>query len=227
VSELVKSSLIDEYHVDDNDISVIRFPVDTTYWSRRCDDRKDALRILFVGADLYRKGGDLVLAAARRREFAGCEFHIVTRSEVMDAPANVFVHHDVTPGSEQLRELFSSASIFVLPTLADLSPIVLAEAMAMELPVVTTEVGAISEQVEDGQNGYVVSPGDADAFRERLRALTDSSDLRESMGRRGRSKVEAEHSLATNVERYLDVLEEAARSTHENASSRSTTGPTV
>ena len=67
------------------------------------------------------------------------------------------------PRSDALLELYASSSIFVLPTMADYSPIAVCEAMAMELPVVTTAVGAVGEMVEDGVNGFVVPAGDANA----------------------------------------------------------------
>ena len=209
VSELVKRSLMEDYRVPAESISVIPFPVDTEFWKLQADSpsRADALRVVFVGGHWQRKGGDQVLAAARRPEFADCEFHVVTMNDVPDPPSNVFVHRDVPPESERLRALYASASVFVLPTWADVSGIAITEAMAMELPIVTTDVGGIPELVLDTHNGYVVRPGDVDAFVERLRALIQDSELRTVMGRRGRSKVEAGYSLASNVPRYVDVLE--------------------
>lgn len=209
VSEMVRRSLTEDYAVDDDLISIIPFSVDTNYWSLESDSpsRTDALRVLFVGGEFQRKGGDLVIEAARRPEFADCEFHIVTKNEIPDAPANVFVHRDVAPNSDRLRNLLASSSIFVLPTLADVSSIASLEAMAMELPVVTTDVGGIPEIVRNDETGYIVPPGDSHAFVERLRALTDSPAIRSRMGRSGRSKVEADHSLVSNVQRFLDLLE--------------------
>ncbi|MGI9052514.1 MAG: glycosyltransferase family 4 protein [Ilumatobacteraceae bacterium] len=211
VSELVRDSLVDDYGVDTSLVTVIPYPVDTEWWTRRVGDeaRAGRLRVLFVGADWARKGGDVLLAAARHPALRTCEFHVVTRHPVPDAPPNVVVHLDVTPGSSRLFELFESASVFALPTLADLSPIVLTEAMAMELPVVTTDVGAISELVADGEDGFVVAIGDAGSFAERLRELVESPELRARMGRRARATVVEERSLATAVVRYLDVIRSA------------------
>lgn len=212
VSRMVERSLVEHYDVDPASVSVIPFPVDTGFWSRQPDapPRDDALRITFVGGEFHRKGGDLVLEAARRPEFAECEFHFVTQSDVPDVPANCFVHHDVASNSDELKDLLARSSIFVLPTLADVSSIASLEAMAMGLPVVTTDVGGIPEIVVDGETGFVISPGDSTALVERLRALVDSDDLRARLGAAGYAKVHAEHDLARSVERYLDILERAA-----------------
>jgi glycosyltransferase involved in cell wall biosynthesis len=209
VSQLVRHSLVEDYRVEASKISVIPFSIDTHFFSRQPDSpsRTDVLRVLFVGGEFQRKGGELLLDAARLPEFANCEFHVVTKGDVRDAPANVFVHRDVPPNSDRLRDLLASASIFALPTLADLSPVALLEAMAMELPVLTTDVGGIPEIVLDDRTGYVIPPADSRAFVERLRALVDSPATRLRMGVAGRSKAEADHSIQSNVLRYLDILE--------------------
>ncbi len=209
VSEMVRRSLVEDYGVESASISVIPLTIDTDFFSRGTDSpsRSDSLRVLFVGGEFQRKGGELLLEAARLPEFADCEFHIVTKSEIPDPPVNVFVHRDVPPNSERLRDLLASASIFALPTLADLSSIASIEAMAMELPVLTTDMGGIPEIVRDGQDGYIVPPGDLEAFVDRLRALTTSQELRLRMGLAGRAKVESDHSLHSNIPRYLDILQ--------------------
>jgi glycosyltransferase involved in cell wall biosynthesis len=209
VSELVKRSLVDDYSASEDAVTVIPFSIDTEYWTRQPDQptRDDASRIAFVGGEFRRKGGDMVLDAARRPEFSHCEFHIVTKEDIPDVPANVVVHRNVAPNTNQLRDLLAASSIFVLPTLADVSSIASLEAMAMEIPVITTPVGGIPEIVADGTTGYLVQPGDSVAFEDRLSQLVGSRALREQMGAAGRAKVEADHSVIRNVPRFIDLLE--------------------
>jgi glycosyltransferase involved in cell wall biosynthesis len=152
----------------------------------------------------------MVLDAARRPEFSQCEFHIVTKEQIPDVPANVVVHRDVAPNTNQLRDLLAASSIFVLPTLADVSSIASLEAMAMEIPVITTPVGGIPEIVADGTTGYLVQPGDSVAFEDRLRQLVGSRTLREQMGEAGRAKVDADHNLIRNVPRFIDLLDRSS-----------------
>ncbi len=207
VSDLVRRSLVEDYHVDGKVISVVPYPVDLGFWSPRPDDpRRDGASVLFVGADLERKGGDIVIRTARHPMFAECRFDVVTRSTIDDLPPNVRVHVDVAPHSERLRRLFAEASIFVLPTRADLSPIVLAEAMAMGLPVVSTDVGAIADLVSDGESGFLVPPNDDESFRARLAELSTSEVLRSEMGAAARRLAALEHDSGRAIERYVDVL---------------------
>lgn len=65
-------------------------------------------------------------------------------------------------------------------------PTVVGEAMALELPVVATDVGALRESVLDGETGFVVPPRDAQAIVEASGRLLDDPELRARMGRRGR-----------------------------------------
>ena len=68
------------------------------------------------------------------------------------------------PNSPELIELYHGADVFCLPTLGDCLPMVLSEAGAVGLPLVSTDVGAISEIVRDGETGLLVPVGDADAL---------------------------------------------------------------
>jgi len=80
-------------------------------------------------------------------------------------------------------------------------PVVLMEALASARPVIATQVAGVSELVEDGVNGFVVSPGDEEALADRIGRLADDPDLRVRMGLAGRDKVHAE----------FDARQEAAR----------------
>jgi glycosyltransferase involved in cell wall biosynthesis len=210
-SQLVEHSLVESYGVDQAKVTVIPFSIDLRTWKRATDTRAHGspIRILFVGGEFERKGGQLLLETASLPEFSMFEFHVVTKSVIRDAPLNVVIHRDLDPKSDALRELYDSASVFVLPTLADFSPIALCEAMAMELPVVATKVGAIDELVADDDNGYLVPPGDAEAFRHRVLELATSPELRRRMGARGRAIAERSFDLETNAARIAEVLRHA------------------
>ena len=71
--------------------------------------------------------------------------------------------------------------------------------MASRLPVVATRLSGIPELVEDGTNGYLVPPADAQALAGAINSLFESEELRRRMGERGREKVAAEFSLRENV----------------------------
>ncbi len=75
------------------------------------------------------------------------------------------------PNSPELIDLYHRSDVFCLPTMGDCLPMVLSEAGAAGLPLVSTAVGAISEIVRDGDTGYLVTPGDVPTLTGRLRDL--------------------------------------------------------
>lgn len=81
---------------------------------------------------------------------------------------------------------FSDAAVFVLGSRFEGLPLSILEAMSAGLPVVSTDVGGVSEAVIDGDSGYLVAAGDDRGFADRVRRLLDRPALRETMGRRGR-----------------------------------------
>ena len=81
------------------------------------------------------------------------------------------------------------SDIFALPTTADVFSIACIEAMAMEKPVVISDVGGIKEIVKDGENGFLVPRNDREEFRSKLLVLISSESLRRNLGANGREFV--------------------------------------
>lgn len=166
----------------------------------------DGAKILFVGGDFLRKGGDILLQIARMPEFAGCRFHVVTRERVSNPPANVNLH-SMRPNTDELKGLYRQADIFFLPTLADYYGLNAAmEAMASALPMVITPVGELDRYVEHGTTGYVVPTGSVGAAKDALLELVRDPGMRERMGAAARRKAEEEFDMKKNS---VAILEEA------------------
>ena len=98
-------------------------------------------------------------------------------------------------GQDDIRRHYASADAFCLPSFGEGVPVVLMEAMAMEVPVVASRVMGIPELVEDGRSGLLVPPGRSRALADALARLAGSADLRRELGRAGRGRVEAVFSL--------------------------------
>jgi glycosyltransferase involved in cell wall biosynthesis len=105
-------------------------------------------------------------------------------------------------------ELLLVFDIFVLSSISEGLPLSVAEAMAAYKPVVVTRVGGLAEIVDDGQSGYLVEPANADELAARMIKLLADSELRESMGRRGRKIVEERFTVTSMVEQYQNIYEE-------------------
>ena len=147
------------------------------------------MKLLFVGGDFRRKGGDLVLDIFRDRLADRCELDIVTGPDLTGAEdiPNVRVHRGLKPNTDGLRALYQNADIFLLPTRGDCMPFVILEAAAAGLPVVTTALGAIPEMVQDGVTGFVVPPMDVALLQRRIVELIEQPELRRQMGQAARA----------------------------------------
>lgn len=109
-----------------------------------------------------------------------------------------------------VADRLAASDIFVLPSFAEGVPVVLMEAMASRLPVVTTRIAGIPELVEDGVSGFVVPPGEPAVLAKRIEALVRDPELRQRMGEAGRAKVVAEFDIQKESAHLLDLLVRSA-----------------
>jgi glycosyltransferase involved in cell wall biosynthesis len=162
-------SAIAEYGADPSKVKIVPFganmPVDRT---RRdveliiANRPGDVCRLLFVGVDWHRKGGDLALKIASRLHDSGvrCELTIVGSNpdipESMRDLVNVagFVSKKTRQGREQLEQLFSSSHFLVMPSRAECFGVVFAEAASFGVPSIASDVGGIPSAIRDGVNGF-------------------------------------------------------------------------
>jgi len=112
---------------------------------------------------------------------------------------------------EDIGNFLNGADIFVLSSLNEGMGKAIVEAMAAGLPVVGTDVGGISEIVVEGETGFIVPPGNAEAIADRIERLYLDKNLRSSIGERGRERAVQydTHSMVRKVETlYEEVLKE-------------------
>lgn len=113
-------------------------------------------------------------------------------------------------------ELLQASDIFVLPSIIrEGLSLALIEAMSASLPVIGTEVGGIPEVIEDGESGFLVSPGSSEQLAEALKKLVNDQALRTGMGRRGRQIYEAKFTMPKMIQQietlYDQLLAEKIR----------------
>lgn len=119
--------------------------------------------------------------------------------------------------ADAVRDLLAAADAAVLPSVVTASgkkegiPVALMEAMAMEVPVVASDISGVSELVEDGESGLLVPQRDPEALADAIARLAEDPGLRRGLGRCGRERVVAEFNLSANVERLRDELAAASR----------------
>ena len=120
---------------------------------------------------------------------------------------------------EEVLDYYDKADIFVLAMVANPDvgyphrgiPNVIAEAMAMEIPVITTKMPAIDELVEDGKNGILVEEKNSQAICEAIKQLSASKEARERMGSKGRETVEKLFDINTTIVELVKVFRNYVR----------------
>lgn len=116
-----------------------------------------------------------------------------------------FIAFDESP--EYLVEYYRAADLYFQLSRADNFPTTILEAMAVGLPVVSTRVGGIPEQVIHGENGFLVEPGNIQEGAEALVQLLKDDSLRERMGQVSRNRVEKYFRKEDMIDRYLKLYQ--------------------
>jgi len=225
VSELSRDLLIENYRVPEDRIVAIRNGIDIA----RFDDVTDADRVrrelglspddrvaILIGRFAPRKGHEFALKAVQRAServpdlkmiFAGDgELEDDLRAEAVRL--NVSDRVIFAGFRRDIPHLLAAAEVLVLPSEDECLPLVILEAMSSRLPVISTDVGGISEAVEDGVTGIMVRPRDAEGLAEALVEILGDPERARSMGIAGRRKVEAEFSLEACAAAVFDVYDE-------------------
>jgi glycosyltransferase involved in cell wall biosynthesis len=153
-------------------------------------ERRSGSRVLFLSRILKSKGIFEALEALRRVQLALPETELVVAGDGPDleaARSYVEVHGikgvrfvGAAIGTEK-RDLFLESDVFLFPSHGEGFPIVVLEAMATGLPLVTTRVGAIPDFFRDGEMGFSVDVPDPDTLADRLLKLLRNPTLRRAI----------------------------------------------
>jgi glycosyltransferase involved in cell wall biosynthesis len=164
-------SAVDYYSANKNKVHVIpyganleRVPPRELALSRELSDH---CRLVFLGVNWERKGGDIAFGTLLRLREMGIQAELTvcgcTPPEKLSHPALEvipFLDKNDTQQGERLAQLLASSDFLLLPTRAECAGIVFCEAAAFGLPVITTDTGGVSGMVVSGENGYML-PVDA------------------------------------------------------------------
>ena len=193
-----------DYGCRDEDVAVIPPGVDLELFKAGSRDHAKP-RILFVGADFERKGGDLLLETYRKHLRGSAELVLVTRDHVAEEPG-VTVFNNVSANSEELRALFKTSDIFAFPTRADCYALACMEAMAAGMPIVTTHVGGIPDMVVEGKTGHVIDVDDERGLARALVSLVAEPAKRMEMARAARNDAVLRFDANTNARTLFEFV---------------------
>lgn len=204
----------------------IIYPVLVSWPSNRKVEIKkelDRTILLFIGTEFLRKGlkpllealvildghdiflnivGDMSKESNLR--FIKCNSDLMKRLETK----NMVKFLGAVTELHRKEELFRSADVFVMPSLAEGFGIVFAEAMSYSLPIIAADTTCTPELVGEGYNGILVSPEDPKALAKAIKTLADDKALRIKMGDNGYKKIKDFYNSYSIENEFRSVLEE-------------------
>ena len=189
-SQFARASMIEDYGCSPEQVHVVGAGSNHLRADFAPVDRPSPVA-LFVGRDFIFKGGDVLLRAwgAVHRELPQARLIIAGpkrgRRE-FDSPGVEWVGRI---GWQELNALYRSSSLFVLPTRFDAWGLSFLEAMGSGLPCVGTACCAMPEMIDDGVNGRLVAPGEAEPLAEALLELLGDPARLAEMGRAAYDRV--------------------------------------
>lgn len=207
-SEHTRRSMIEDYAIAPERVAVVGGGLNFAQMPTLMPPA-DRPRVLFVGRDYERKGGDLLVAAfARVRErIPDAELWLVTAETGVAGPGI----RRIAPVYDRaaLAELYRGAAVFAMPSRCETWGDVFLEAMAHGLPCVGAAVDAMPEIIRHGETGYLAPPGDVGALAAYLERLLASPLLRQQLGARGRERVATMFTWEHVLRRMLPYFEQA------------------
>ncbi len=190
------------------------------------DGRGESRRVLGIGPDRFAVGWigrmtgvkrtDDVLRAFRRLRDRGVDACLCMIGDGPDRPAVERRAHELglmrdtffLGYQEEVAPFYAAFDAMILPSINEGTPVSAIEALAAGRPVVATRVGGVPDVIREGEDGFLVEPGDVDALAERLARLAADPELRERLGTAGRARVIPRYS----VERLVDDIDLLYRS---------------
>ena len=194
-------------HARPTEVHTIYHGLDTDYFSPLPPTAAAAVpMILSVGRFVEKKGFDQLIEACAHLKREGVRFGCVIVGERGSAYESISdlvalrklddcVRLHGAVAQDELRDIYRAARVFALPCQVmedgdrDGFPNVLAEAMAMGVPVVSTAISGIPEMIDDGACGLLVEPRNARALADALRRVLTEPGLHEQLARAGRQRI--------------------------------------
>lgn len=223
ISEFNRRALIG-MGCDGEKIEIVRCGIDQTDFQYRGEQRStnEQLRIGSLGRLVPKKGFHTLLESCASLKEQGIDYvlEIAGDGPLLDALQSQADSLDLggqvkfmgALPHNQVSEWMKSLDVFALACCEDENgdvdgiPVVLMEAMAIGVPVITTDVSGLPELVKHGETGLVGQPEAAAGIVELLRQISSSDDLREELAKKAKAHVDQEFTIQANVEKLGELI---------------------
>ena len=205
-----------EYGADPERVKIVDFgPNIAVTWDRQyvIDQRGSRLqtpyRLVWIGVDWQRKGGDIAVAVAAELHAAGVPIELLIAG--VDPPRSVaalpYVNALGFVSKPAIMRLLDSATFLLLPSRADLSPIVFNEASSLGVPVISRTIGGIPAIIHDGRNGKLFEPTAAPReIADYIRATVADSEAYRDLALNAFAEYETRLNWDVAARRVVDLL---------------------
>jgi len=210
--------------INNEKLDSIPFGVDTSFYKPMNIARDEEIfLILSVGYLIERKGFEYLIKAVKetlnnkkkvRLKIVGSgplESNLKKLIKELSLENNIEIENNVS--DEELLEYYNIADAFVLPSIIDSQGnteglgIVLLEAMACKVPVIGSNVGGISDIIQNGDTGILVSEKDPTELSNAIIKLMDDQCLRKSLAYNGYKEIMQRFQWTNVVEKYITLYE--------------------
>lgn len=196
---------------------------DTTNGKEPTAERHNKVpHLLFLSNLLFSKGVLVLLDALKMLkdkgysfvcDFVGGETAEIDAArflrEVKSRGLNRVVVYNGKKYGEDKNKYFNKADVFVFPSTNEAFPLVNLEAMQFALPIIATNVGGVTEEVVEGENGLIAKTGDKASLADCLARLMDDGNLRKRMGENGYRRFKERFTLQAFDVRFKDCIADA------------------
>ncbi|NOW59628.1 glycosyltransferase involved in cell wall biosynthesis [Clostridium saccharobutylicum] len=171
---------------------------------------KSKNKILFVGRDFFRKGGDLVYKAFKvlKRYLPNVELYVAGPKEwpLKDKDDNLRFLGEIN--SDELSDYFNLCDIFCMPSRFEAYGLVFIEALVYGLPCIGRNNFEMKEFIKEGYNGYLIENDDIEQLAIKMYQLLNNDDIKSNVVT-NRNKYIKEYSWDTVADRIINIINKA------------------
>ena len=224
-SSWAAESAVSDYHVSPARVEAIPFGANIDCPDNPTDcglerGPMEPCRLLFIGREWHRKGGDIAIATLKELHNRGVKATLTIvgctppegHPDVEGVEIIPYLDKNKPAHRQRFTQLLDRSHLFLLPTRADCSPIVTFEANAFGLPVVTTDVGGLPEIITPGKNGYTLPHTSTGAdFASKIEEIIAAPVAYRQLVRGSREEYDNNFGWPAWGNRVRPILEQAAR----------------
>ncbi|TRZ38254.1 glycosyltransferase family 1 protein [Niallia circulans] len=218
----LKNILIDEFHVPEEQLTVLHYGFDIDSFLSRIDERDsniykptDKQIILFTGRLVALKGVHILIEALKqlRGSIGNWQCWIVgegeklTELKLQAEKAGLEDYVFFFGSRDDIPQLLSKADIYVLPSMIENQPLSVIEAQIVGRAVIVSDAGGLPEMVVHGTTGLIVSKGNVDELRNSLYMLLVNKEYQSFLGKNAKDWGVKHWSLEVGVDNLLGIYD--------------------